>query len=126
MNITTQHAIYHEMVLDLCYRLRLADDLFCEAADAVVSAMKARGFAEKERAAACVHDYSQALQVIYIDFERVMEGCHIVFPPEVAAWRWNEPDGDSMMERTVERLHAIAESMEMKVNVEILKAEVAT
>ena len=126
MDNATQHAIYHEMVFDLRYRLRLADDLFCEAADAVVSAMKAYGFAEKERAAALVNGYSQALQVIYVDFEHVVAGHHIVFPSEVAAWRWNEPDGDSMMERTVERLHVIAESMEMKVNVEILKAEVAT
>lgn len=124
MNNVIQHTIYHEMVLDLCYRLRLADDVFCEAADAIVSAMKNHDFAEKERAIGLVHDYSRALQVIYVDFARVIHGCHVVFPAEVAAWQWNEPEGDSVMERTVERLHAIAESMEMKAHAEVLKAEV--
>ncbi len=123
-NVRRENTIYHEMLLDVCYRLRLADDLFCQASNAVMSSMKNALFSEKEQAIALINDYSQALQIIYTDFLHVISGCHVTFPSNLAGWQWNEPDAVEQIMRTLERLHDIAEGMEIKLDVALLKKEV--
>ena len=118
-----QNIIYYEMLLDLCYRLRLADDLFCQASHAVMFCMKGALFAEKKEAVALINDYSQALQVIYTDFLHVISGCHLMFPSSLAVWRWNEPDAEEQIMLNLERLHDIADGMEMKLHVSLLEKE---
>ncbi len=120
----TKNTIYREMVMDLLYRLRLADDLFCQTSDAVISALSLGEISGKKEAAEALCSYAKALRVIYVDFLHVIEGQHVVFPAEVSLWQWNEPDGEDIIARTIERLHAIAEGMEMKLNAEMLKWEV--
>ncbi len=120
----TKNTIYREMVMDLLYRLRLADDLFCQTSDAVISALSLGEISGKKEAVEALYSYAKALRVIYVDFLHVIEGQHVVFPAEVSLWQWNEPDGEDIIARTIERLHAIAEGMEMKLNAEMLKLEV--
>ena len=120
----TKNTIYREMVMDLLYRLRLADDLFCQTSDAVISALSLCEISGKKDAVEALRSYAKALRVIYADFLHVIEGQHVVFPADVSLWQWNEPDGEDVIARTIERLHAIAEGMEMKLNAEMLKWEV--
>ncbi len=120
----TKNTIYREMVMDLLYRLRLADDLFCQMSDAVISALSLCEICGKKDAVEALRSYAKALRVIYADFLHVIEGQHVVFPEDVPLWQWNEPDGEDVIARTIERLHAIAEGMEMKLNAEMLKWEV--
>ena len=47
----TKNTIYREMVIDLLYRLRLADDLFCQTSDAVISALSLGEISGKKEAA---------------------------------------------------------------------------
>jgi len=119
-----KNTIYREMVMDLLYRLRLADDLFCQTSDAVMSAIGLGDASGKTVATGLLRSYEKALQVIYADFLHLVEGQHIVFPAEISLWQWNEPDGEHAIARTIERLHAIEEGMEMKLNAEMAVQEV--
>jgi len=120
----SKNTIYREMVMDLLYRLRLVDDLFCQASDAIMSAIGLEDVSGKQDAVALLRSYEKALRVVYADFLHVAEGLHVMFPAEVSLWQWNEPDGEESIARVVERLHAIAEGMEMKLNAEMLNQEV--
>ena len=118
------NTIKREMIIDLIYRLRLVDDLFCQATDQLMSAMSMEDAEGKKQAVQSVRDYSKALQVVYADLQHIIDGRHIVFPAEISVWQWNEPNGEDAITMTVERLHAIAEGMEMKLNAEFLQKEV--
>ena len=120
----SRNTIYREMVIDLLYRMRLADGLFCQTTDLVMSAMGMEDTEGKRQAVEAVRGYAKSLQVIYADFMHVIDGRHIVFPAEISLWQWNEPNGMDTIAMTIERLHAIAEGMEMKLNAEKLKWEV--
>ena len=115
-----QNTIYREMVMDLLYRLRLADQIFSQTTDAVMSAMSLGVVAEKQKAVEQLCKYSKALKVVYADFLHVSKGQHVVFPADVALWQWNEPDGEAIITKTIERLHAIAEGMEASLNNELV------
>lgn len=123
-NVGRHNIIIHEMLLDLCYRLRLADDLFCQASNAVMSSMKGAVFGEKVHANNLINSYSKTLQIIYSDFQLVISGCQVNFPCTLDEWQWNEPDAAERIMRILERLHGIAEGMEMKLDGSLLKAEV--
>ena len=120
----TKNTIYREMVMDLLYRLRLADDLFCQTSDAVISALSLGEISGKKDAVEELGSYAKALRVIYVDFLHIIEGQHIVFPADLSLWQWNEPDSEEIIAQTIERLHAIAEGMEMRLNAEMVKWEV--
>ena len=119
-----QNTIKREMIIDLIYRLRLVEDLFCQATDQLMSAMSMEDADGKKQAVQSIRGYAKALRVVYADLQHVIEGRHIVFPAEISAWQWNEPDGEDAITMTVERLHSIAEGMEMKLNAEFLQKEV--
>ena len=118
---TIKQSITHELVLALLYRLRLADDLFCQATDTVVSAVSIGDQSVKESAVTLLHDYSKALRVIHADFLLVMGSNRAEFPRDFEGWQWNEPDGESKVSFTLERLHAIAEGMQLKLEAKLLK-----
>ena len=118
-----KNTIYREMALDLLYRMRLADELFCQVSDAVISAIGLEDVSGKTEATALLRSYAKTLQVIYADFLHLVEGQHIVFPAEVSLWQWNEFNGEEVITHIIERLHAIAEGMEMKLNAEMSKQE---
>ena len=120
----SKNTIYREMVIDLLYRLRLADDLFCQASDSVMSAIGLDDAAGKAEATSLLRSYAKSLQVIYADFLHLVEGQHVVFPAEVSLWQWNEPDGEVAIARIIERLHTIADGMEMRLNAEMARQEV--
>lgn len=119
-----QSMMFLELVLDLCYRLRLADDLFCPAAKAVLSAIASNDFNPKWDAVNAVRKYSESLQIIHTDFERVLDGRRIVFPQDIADWVWEQPDAETKISLYLERMHASACGMEMLLNAELLKLEV--
>ena len=119
-----KNTIYREMVIDLLYRLRLADELFCQVTDAVMSVMSLGDTAGRQQALEQLHGYAQALQVVYADYLHVIDGHHVTFPAEIQLWQWYEPDGEEVIAQTIERLHTIAEGMELKLNTEMLKQEV--
>ncbi len=121
---TSQNTFYRELVIDLLYRLRLADDLFCQAADAAMSATSLGDLPGKRVAVETSRTYAKALQVIYADFRHVIDGLHVAFPAEASLWQWNEPDGEERFAQGLERLHAIADGMQARLNVELLKQEV--
>ena len=118
-----KNTIYREMVIDLLYRMRLADDLFSQASDAVISAIGLEDVSAKTEATACLRSYAKSLQVIYADFHHLVEGQHVLFPAEVSLWQWNELNGEEVITHVIERLHAIAEGMEMKLNAEMSMQE---
>ena len=120
---TSKNSIYREMVVDLLYRLRLVDELFCQTTDAVISAMNAEDVAAKRQAVQQIRSYSSALQVIYADFLRLIEGQHVVFPADVSLWQWEEPNGGELIAQVLERLHGIEEGMEGKLDEEMSNME---
>jgi len=113
---TRKNSIYREMVVDLLFRLQLADELFCQTTDAVISAMSADEATAKKTALEQIRSYSCALQVIYADFLHLVNGLHIVFPPDVSLWQWQEPSGGKTVAQVLERLHGIEEGMEEKLD----------
>ena len=111
------------MVLDPIYRLRLAAELFCRVTDMVMSAMSMDDADGRQQAVEQLHAYAQSIQVIHADFLHVLDGHHVAFPASIQLWQWYEPAGDEIVAWTLERLHAIAEGMELKLNTEMLKME---
>ena len=123
MTTLAQNTIYREMILDLCYRLRLADDLFVRVSAAVVSAASQEELEYREQAIRLLAAYAKALRVIYADFQRVQAGHRAVFPAVVEMWQWDAPDGLGQVVGTLERLHAIADGMQGRLDAELLKME---
>ena len=106
-----QDAIIREMLGDLCYRLRLADDLFDHTTDALLAAMNQEEFDAKAQATIQLNGYSQALQLIYTDFRHLITRRSVLFPAMLALWQWNEEDAEEMVTQSLERLHSIADAM---------------
>ena len=125
MSERSQQILLREMLLDLHYRLRLADDLFCHAAESLVSAAALENWNSRSEAVRTIRAYSQALRIIYQDQRRIMEGKHAVFPAELEEWIFDLPDGETKAQLHLERLHAIAEGLELVLNRELLKMEVS-
>ena len=123
MSERSQQILLREMILDLHYRLRLADDLFCSAAESLVSAVALENWNSRSEAIRKIREYSQSLQIIHQDHCRIMEGKHAVFPAELAAWIFDLPDGEGKAQLHLERLHAIAQGLELVLNRELLKME---
>lgn len=121
MHDRNQKVLLREMILDLHYRLRLADDLFCEAAESLVSASALENWDSRSEAVRKIREYSQALQIIHQDFLRIIEEKHAVFPPDLAEWIFDLPDGEIKVQLHLERLHAIAEGLELALNRKLLR-----
>ena len=112
--------IYRELLLDLCYRLRLADDLFTQNSSTLITALSLEDWTAKWQSVHELCDYAQALQLIYVDFRHLIEdSCHLTFPAQAAFWQWNELDGAEQLAQTLDRLHAISEGMRIKLEGEL-------
>lgn len=118
-----QNILYREMLLDLCYRLRLTDDLFCRVADALTAAMAADDFSLKTAAIAAMRDYATSLRIVYADYQQVLAGPQAVFPPEPGVWQWDEPDAETTLSLYLERLHRIVLCLEKHLHAEISRLE---
>ncbi len=116
-----QDAIIREMLGDLCYRLRLADDLFYHTTDALLAAINLEDFDAKTQATIQLNDYSQALRLIYTDFRHLIERRSVLFPAAISLWQWNEEDAEELVTQTLERLHAIADGMLRSLHSELEK-----
>lgn len=123
MSDRSKQILFREMILDLHYRLRLADDLFCYAAESLVSAAALEEWKSRSEVILKIKEYSQALQIINADLCRLIEGKKAIFPAELSDWIFDLPDGENKVQLQLERLHAIAERLEMTVNREILHME---
>jgi len=123
MSDRSQQVLFREMILDLHYRLRLADELFCSAAESFVSAAALEEWKSRSEVILKIREYSQVLQIINVDLCRIVEGKRAVFPAELAEWIYDLPDGEIKAQIHLERLHAIAEGLEMAVNRELLHME---
>lgn len=118
-----QPILFREMILDLHYRLRLVDDLFCSAAESLVSAAALEDWQSRSDVIFKIRKYSQTLQIINADLCCIVEGKRAVFPAELSDWIFDLPDGEIKAQNQLERLHAIAEGIEMTVNRELLHME---
>ena len=123
MGDRSKQILFREMILDLHYRLRLADDLFCKTAESFVSAAALEEWKSRSEVILKVNEYSQALQIINADLCRIVEGKQAIFPVELSDWIFDLPDGETKVQRQLERLHAIAEGLEMTVNRELIHME---
>ena len=119
----SQQILFREMVLDLHYRLRLADDLFCNTAESLVAAAALEEWQSRSEVIQNIREYSQALQIINADLCRLVEGKRAIFPAELSEWIFDQPDGENKLQLHFERLHAIAEGLEMTVDREFLHPE---
>ena len=124
MSEKNQEILLREMILDLHYRLRLADDLFCSAAESLVSATALETWSGKSEALRKIREYSQALQIIHQDGIRILNGKHAVFPADLEEWIYDRPGAETAVRLHLERLHSIAEGLELVLNRELLKMEV--
>ena len=106
-----QDSIFREMVGDLCYRLRLADDLFDHTTEALLAALNQEEFEAKAKATSQLNGYLQALQLIYTDFRHIIARRSVLFPATIGLWQWNEEDAEELVTLTLERLHSIADGM---------------
>ena len=109
--------------MDLCYRLRLADDLLDRATDSLVNALTLEEFSAKHQTTEQIHAYSQTLQLIYADFLHLIDDCHVTFPATPPIWQWNEPDGEKLITADLERLHDIADGLQLKLNAALARKE---
>ena len=123
MSERSRQVLRREMILDLHYRLRLADDLFCDAAESLVSAAALEDWSSRSEALRKIGAYSQALRVIHQDHCRITEGKRAVFPAELAEWVFELPEGEVSAQLHLERLRAIAEGLELVLDRELLKTE---
>ena len=123
MNDRNLQILFREMIFDLCYRLRLADDLFCSTAESFVAAAALEDWASRSAVIHNIRNYSQALQIINADLCRLVDGKCAVFPAELSDWVFDLPDGESKVQSQLERLHSIAGGLETTVNRELLRME---
>jgi hypothetical protein len=91
------------MIFDLYYRLRLADDLFCSAAESMVSASALEDWKSRSEVILKIREYSQALQIINTDLCRIMQGKHAVFPADLSEWIFDSPDGELKAQKQKKR-----------------------
>lgn len=113
--------MYREMLVDLNYRLRLADDLFCRCADRLLSASALEDFESRAEAAAGINGYERTLRLIERDLLRLTDQTEAVFPAELTEWRAGEPDCEEICGRQLKHLHWIAGNMELAVNSRLLR-----
>ena len=125
MSERSQQVLLREMIFDLHYRLRLADDLFCTAAESLVSAAVLEDWNSRNEAIRKIGEYSQALRIIYQDHCLIMTEKHAVFPAELAEWIFDLSDGEIKAQLHLERLHAIAGNLELLLNRKLLEMEAA-
>lgn len=123
MSERSRRILLREMILDLHYRLRLADGLFCDAAESLVSAAALEDWNSRSEALRKIGAYSQALRIIHQDRCRIMEGKRAVFPAELGEWVFELPEGEAAARLHLERLHAIAGGLELVLDRELLKTE---
>lgn len=121
--VNNQHILYREMLLDLCYRLRLTDDRFCRVAEALTAAMAMDDFPLKTTAIAAMRDYATSLRIVYADYQQVLAGPQAVFPPEPGVWQWNEPNAETTLSLDLERLHGIGQCLQKHLHAEINRLE---
>lgn len=120
-----QMILYREMLLDLHYRFSLAEELFCHAAESLISASALEGWRGKREALFKINAYSNALQIIHADLYRILEEKRAVFPPDLQDWIWDQPDAEAKVSLHLERLHVVAEGLQTEVSKELLRLEVA-
>ena len=123
MSERNRQILFREMILGLRYRLRLADDLFCDAAESLVSAAALENWTSRSEAVRKIHEYSQALRIIHLDYCRITEGKRAVFPAELEEWDFELPDGETAAQLHLERLHAIAGGLELVLDRKLLQME---
>ena len=111
------------MVIDLCYRLRLADDLFCRAAENFVAAATLEEWQSRSEVIENLREYARSLQIINADFCRIIEGKQALFPAELPDWIFELPDGESKVQNYLEHLHNIAKALKMTADRELLHME---
>lgn len=107
-----QNIIFREMALDLCYRLQLFNESFCQTSSLVLSAVATEDFDTKIDATASLSACAECLRLIFTDFNLLFDSQHIVFPPEFHAWIWFMTDADDMAHDYLQRLQNIAQAME--------------
>ena len=107
-----QNIIFREMAQDLCYRLQLFNESFCQTSSLVLSAVATEDFDTKIDATASLKACAQCLQLIFADFNLLFDSQHIVFPPEFHAWIWFMTDADDMAHDYLQRLQNIAQAMQ--------------
>ncbi len=107
-----QNIIFREMALDLCYRLQLFGESFCQTSSLVLSAVATEDFDTKIDATASLRTCAQCLRLISTDFNLLFDSQHIVFPPEFHTWLWFLADADDMTHDYLQRLQNIAQAME--------------
>ena len=120
MSKRRQNVLFREMILDLHYRLLLADDSFCRTAEALMAAAATEEWQSRCDALRLIGEYSQTLQLINSDLCRVADGKQAVFPADLGAWIFDSGDGEFLAQRQLKRLRAIAEGLEMTVDRELL------
>jgi len=123
MGDKSQRVLFREMILDLLYRLRLADAMFCKTAEDFVSAAALEDWEGRSRTLRSIREYSQTLQIINVDFCRIVDGKNAVFPEELGEWVYDSLDGELKVQKHLAWLHVIAEGLEMAVNRELLNME---
>ncbi len=125
MKDQNQRIFFREMVLDLHYRLRMADELFCEAAESFVASVAFDEWENRRKVIGNIREYARALQIIDADFSRIVTGRQVVFPAELGEWIYDFADGESKVQSHLERLRAIADGLEMAVDRELLRMELS-
>ena len=120
-----RHVLFREMMFDLYRRLRLADDLFCAAAESLVSAAALEDWSSRSEALRNIRAYSLALRIIHQDLSRIGEEKHAVFPAELGDWIFQLPEGELAAQLHLERLRGIAGGMEMLLDRKLLETEAA-
>ena len=123
MNDENRQIVRREMMLDLNYRLRLADGLFFAAAETLVSAAALEDWNGRCETLRRIGAYGRALRTIARDLSLVSKGRQTVFPPELAPWIFEGSDGDIAAQLQLKRLRVIAEGMELAVDGELLQME---
>ncbi len=123
MSDRSQQVLFQEMILDLHYRLCLADAMFCDTAENFVSAAVLEDWEGRSRTIQGIREYSQALQLINVDFCQIIDGKDAAFPEELGGWVYDSADGELKIQNQLERLHVIAEGLDMVLKREYLHLE---
>ena len=126
MTEKTWKPLYHEMLIDLAFRLHLADDAFCNAARHLARASENTGWRVRRAGSRAVAEYSARLRMVSADAVKLIQFTPPRFPAIPAVWCWYEPDGLSESITALERLHVTALAIEQRVNRELLTIEASS
>ncbi|MCQ2378040.1 MAG: hypothetical protein MJ016_02370 [Victivallaceae bacterium] len=111
------------MLLDLYYRLTLAEEDFQQIGDAWYAASSVGSCPDRVQAISGINAYARSLRIIENDLRLLTDGEAAVFPAELGDWMLESPDVDDLVATQLARLLRIVQALKAEVRNQLTQKE---